>query len=153
MSEETHEPEQAVAISESEVPTRITLNPSTSLDLSSFSEEERAALLTDYTRGVLDVSRRAHELHVDVATLGVPIGEADEGALVTAGGEDCSRSLIVRKKRLVGALGGDRIQLQAGTYPHERITAAFADEVVIEAAPGTTPSATRSSTPTASRPR
>jgi len=69
MSEDTREPEQSVAIAEADVPTRITLNPSTSLDLSSFSEEQRAALLTDYTRGVLDVSRRAHELQVDVATL------------------------------------------------------------------------------------
>lgn len=69
MSEEERETENAVAISESDVPNRVTLNPSTSLDLSAFSEEQRAALLTDYTRGVLDVSRRAHELHVDVATL------------------------------------------------------------------------------------
>jgi len=69
MSEESRETEKAIAIPEPEIATTITLNPTKTLDLSSFTEEQRAALLGDYTRGVLDVSRRAHELQVDVATL------------------------------------------------------------------------------------
>lgn len=39
------------------------------LDLSHLSEQERKALLIDYTRGMLDVGRKASELNVDVATL------------------------------------------------------------------------------------
>ncbi len=69
VSQEHRTTEKAVTIGESNVPTTITLTPSTTLDLSSFTEEQRAALLSDYTRGVLDVSRRAHELQVDVGTL------------------------------------------------------------------------------------
>lgn len=51
------------------VPSTISLSPSTSLDLSYLSESERKALLTDYTKGMLDISRKASELHVDVGTL------------------------------------------------------------------------------------
>lgn len=51
------------------VPTSISLSPSTSLDLSYLSEHERKALLTDYTKGMLDISHKASELHVDVGTL------------------------------------------------------------------------------------
>lgn len=51
------------------VPTSISLSPSTSLDLSYLSEHERKALLTEYTKGMLDISRKASELHVDVGTL------------------------------------------------------------------------------------
>ena len=70
MAEDSRSSEKAVALTESSVATTITLTPSTSLDLSPFSAEERNALLTDYTRGVRDVSRKAHELQVDAATLG-----------------------------------------------------------------------------------
>jgi hypothetical protein len=69
VAENSRPSENAVAVTESDVPTTITLTPSTSLDLSPFSPDQRAALLTDYTRGVLDVSRKAHELQIDVATL------------------------------------------------------------------------------------
>ena len=51
------------------VPTSISLSPTTSLDLSYLSETERKALLTDYTKGMLDISRKASELNVDVGTL------------------------------------------------------------------------------------
>lgn len=51
------------------VPTSVSLGPSTTLDLSHYSDDERKALLTDYTKGMLDVSKKASELNVDVGTL------------------------------------------------------------------------------------
>jgi hypothetical protein len=51
------------------VPTSVTLTPSTSLDLSFLPEEQRKALLHDHAKGLLDIHRKAQELHVDVAAL------------------------------------------------------------------------------------
>lgn len=51
------------------VPTTISISPTAMLDLSHLSEQERKALLLDYTKGMLDVSRKANELNVDVSTL------------------------------------------------------------------------------------
>jgi hypothetical protein len=51
------------------VPTTVPLGPSTSIDLSWLPEAERKALLVDYTRGVLDVGKKAQDLHVDAAVL------------------------------------------------------------------------------------
>ena len=51
------------------VPTKIDLTPGTSMDISWLPESERKALLTDYTKGILDISRKAQELHVDSAAL------------------------------------------------------------------------------------
>ncbi|GAA4815409.1 hypothetical protein GCM10023232_08920 [Sphingosinicella ginsenosidimutans] len=51
------------------VPTSVPLSPSTNLDLSWLPEAQRAALLADYTRGMLDLSQKAQELHVDVGAL------------------------------------------------------------------------------------
>ena len=51
------------------VPTSVPLTPSTSLDLSFLPEEQRKALLADHAKGVLDIARKAQELHVDVAAL------------------------------------------------------------------------------------
>lgn len=42
---------------------------STSIDLSWLPENERKAILTEYMRGVLDVSKKAQDLHVDVGVL------------------------------------------------------------------------------------
>lgn len=53
----------------SQVPTEINLSPRTTMDLSWLSEEERRELLRDYTRGILDIGRKAQELHVDAAAL------------------------------------------------------------------------------------
>lgn len=50
-------------------PTSVALGPSSSLDLSWLSEEKRAELLTEHARGMLDLNRRAQELHVDVGAL------------------------------------------------------------------------------------
>ncbi len=51
------------------VPSSVPLGPSASLDLSWLPEDKRAELLREYSRGVLDISRRAQELHVDVGAL------------------------------------------------------------------------------------
>lgn len=53
----------------SALPTAIPISPTAMLDLSHLSEQERKALLMDYTRGMLDVGRKASELNVDVTTL------------------------------------------------------------------------------------
>lgn len=53
----------------SSVPSRIDLTPGTSIDISWLAESERKALLVDYTKGILDVSQKAQELHVDSAAL------------------------------------------------------------------------------------
>ena len=59
----------AVADADAVVPTSIPLGPSTSLDLSWLPEQDRKLLLQDYTKGLLDISLKAQELHVVVAAL------------------------------------------------------------------------------------
>ena len=54
---------------EAQMPTSIPLGPKTTMDLSWLPEDERKALLTEYTGGMLDISRKAQELHVEVAVL------------------------------------------------------------------------------------
>jgi hypothetical protein len=53
----------------SKMPSVVTLGPLTTLDLSFLSDEGREQLMKDYARGVLDVAKKAHELHVDVGAL------------------------------------------------------------------------------------
>src|SRR5262245_47345719 len=50
-------------------PSVVTLGPIPTIDLSFLPEAERSALMTDYARGVIDVAKKAHELHVDVGVL------------------------------------------------------------------------------------
>lgn len=52
-----------------QVPKSVPLGPSTSLDLSWLSEDERKALLVQHTRGMLDIAKKANELHVDISAL------------------------------------------------------------------------------------
>lgn len=78
-------------VPQSSVPTSVTLGPNPTLDLSWLPEEKREQLLTDYSRGVLDIARRAQELHVDVNVLKATLGNlaattrevADSGNAVT----------------------------------------------------------------------
>ncbi|PIY04019.1 MAG: hypothetical protein COZ20_06805 [Gallionellales bacterium CG_4_10_14_3_um_filter_54_96] len=63
------ERDKSVTKSSSSVPTEIPLGPSTSMDLSWLPENERKALLIDYTKGMMDISKKAQELHVDAAVL------------------------------------------------------------------------------------
>lgn len=51
------------------VPTNISLTPDASMDISWLPEAERKALLVDYTNGMLDIGKKAQELHVDSAAL------------------------------------------------------------------------------------
>lgn len=51
------------------VPTKIDLTLGTSMDISWLPESERKVLLANYTEGILDISRKAQELHVDSAAL------------------------------------------------------------------------------------
>ena len=67
MSGDEHE--KNIVRSSSRVPTEINLGPSTSMDLSWLSENERKALLIDYTKGMIDISMKAQELHIDAAIL------------------------------------------------------------------------------------
>lgn len=53
----------------SSVPTSVPLSPSAALDLSYLPEAQRVQLLTEYNRGMLDLSKKAQELHIDVAAL------------------------------------------------------------------------------------
>ena len=41
------------------VPTEIHFGPSTSMDLSWLPENERKALMVDYTKGMMDISKKA----------------------------------------------------------------------------------------------
>ena len=50
-------------------PASVPLGPKTTMDLSWLPEEERKSLLTEYTRGMLDIGKRAQELHVDAGAL------------------------------------------------------------------------------------
>lgn len=75
----------------SNVPTEINLGPNTSMDLSWLSESERKALLLDYTQGMMDIGKKAQELHVDTAALKKTLNDfsdttrevADSGNAVT----------------------------------------------------------------------
>jgi hypothetical protein len=51
------------------VPAIIDLGPSTKIDLSWLPENERKALLLDYAKGMIDISKKAQELHIDAAVL------------------------------------------------------------------------------------
>ncbi|HEY8571234.1 hypothetical protein [Phenylobacterium sp.] len=53
----------------SSVPTKVAIGPTASVDLSFLPEDERRALLLDYSRGVLDIAKKAQDLHVDIGAL------------------------------------------------------------------------------------
>ena len=52
-----------------QIPTEIPLSPTTTMDLSWLPVQKREALLVEYAKGMMDISKKAQELHVDVATL------------------------------------------------------------------------------------
>ena len=76
------------------VPTSVPLGGSASIDLSWLPEDKRRELLTEYTRGILDISRRAAELNMDANALRNTLDTlsdstskiADKGLSVTASG-------------------------------------------------------------------
>jgi hypothetical protein len=64
-----NEQEKRIAKPGAGVPTAINLGPSTQMDLSWLTENERKALLVDYAKGMIDISAKAQELHVDAGIL------------------------------------------------------------------------------------
>lgn len=61
--------EKSIAKPNGSIPTEIHFGPSTSMDLSWLPEHERKTLLMDYSKGMMDISKKAHELHVDAVVL------------------------------------------------------------------------------------
>lgn len=66
------------ARSRSAVPTSVPISSNTSVDLSWMPEAQRAQLLAEYTRGALDIGRKAQELQVDVEVLRETLGNLTE---------------------------------------------------------------------------
>lgn len=54
---------------QSGVPSTVPLSPTASLDLSYLPEHKRIELLAEYNKGMLDLSKKAQELHIDAAAL------------------------------------------------------------------------------------
>lgn len=50
-------------------PTHISLSPSASIDLSWLPEEERKELMREHAKGLIEISHKAQEMHVDSAAL------------------------------------------------------------------------------------
>lgn len=59
-------------------PTSIALATGQTIDLSFIPEAQRNALMAEYMRGTIDISRKANELHVDVVTLRNTLGALAE---------------------------------------------------------------------------
>ena len=53
----------------SKVPTKINFGQSASMDISWLPEDERKELLIDYSKGMIDLAKKAQELHVDADIL------------------------------------------------------------------------------------
>ena len=70
-----NEEKKSLTISGDNVPEVINFGPSTSIDLSWLPENERKALLLDYSKGMIDINKRAQELHVDAAVLKKTMGD------------------------------------------------------------------------------
>jgi hypothetical protein len=51
------------------VPTEIHFGQNTSMDISWLSEDERKALMLDRAKGLIDIEKKANELHVDANIL------------------------------------------------------------------------------------
>ena len=69
MDKDAGEKQQLVSMEASNVPTQVPLGPRATLDLSWLPETERKTLLTEYSRGLLDLSRKAQEYHLDIESL------------------------------------------------------------------------------------
>ena len=58
-----------IVISNNNVPSKINLSPTAEMDISFLTEDERKVLLKGHIEGMLNISRKAQELHVDSASL------------------------------------------------------------------------------------
>lgn len=72
-------------IKPSPMPTSVASNTSTAFELlSMLPEEQRNALIEEHTRGMLDINRKATEMHVDVAALNAALGTVSSTTLQAA---------------------------------------------------------------------
>ncbi len=60
---------KSIARTNNNIPTQINLDPISTLDLTCLSENEKNALWLEYTNGMMDISKKAQELHVEAAVL------------------------------------------------------------------------------------
>jgi len=60
---------ESIEKSSNRVPMKLDLGPTNSLDLSFLPENERKTLLIDYAKGIMDINKKAQELHIDAVTL------------------------------------------------------------------------------------
>ncbi|MBC8147747.1 MAG: hypothetical protein H8E98_07150 [Bacteroidetes bacterium] len=75
----TNENDKNKLVKESDsVPSKINLGPSSSIDLSFLPENERKTLLVEYSKGILDINKKAQELYVDAVALEKVLGDLSE---------------------------------------------------------------------------
>lgn len=58
-----------VSVRVEHTPTKINFGPAQEVDLTGIPETQRAAMLAEYQKGILDVSKKAHDMKVDVDAL------------------------------------------------------------------------------------
>lgn len=69
----------------SAMPTSVVSNSSTAFELlAMLPEAQRNALIEEHTRGMLDINRKATEMHVDVAALSAALGTVSDTTLQAA---------------------------------------------------------------------
>lgn len=72
-------------IKPSTMPTSVVSNTSTAFELlSMLPEDQRNALIEEHTRGMLDINRKATEMHVDVAALSAALGTVSNTTIQAA---------------------------------------------------------------------
>ncbi|MEY8142999.1 hypothetical protein [Falsihalocynthiibacter sp. CO-5D18] len=69
MTNENEDKSRDVAVRVEHTPTKISFGPANEIDLTGIPDKERAQLLADYNKGVLDISVKAHDMKVDVDAL------------------------------------------------------------------------------------
>ena len=60
---------ESIEKSSNRVPAKLDLDPTNSLDLSLLSSNERQTLLKDYAKGMMNINKKAQELHIDPVIL------------------------------------------------------------------------------------
>lgn len=79
----------------SNVPMAISLTPTAVADLSHLSPLERKQLIADHTKGMLDLARKAQELHMEVGALKAALGTiSDATQEVTQNGNSVTISHV-----------------------------------------------------------
>jgi hypothetical protein len=73
-----------LVVKPSSMPTSVPLSPTTTMDLSWLPEDKRGALLEEHARGMLEITRKAQESHVDVAVLQQALGTVSNTTLQAA---------------------------------------------------------------------